>query len=99
MFEAEHMQGLLLSGYGKQPSAAYAFFSIADPAKAKAWLKDVTPLVTPGKNFDKSRDFSLNIAFTHKGFARLGLGGGPEHELVVALGWLVAVGVVTQCVV
>jgi len=73
MFEAEHMQGLLLSGYGKQPSAAYVFFSIADPAKTKAWLKDVTPLVTPGKNFDKSRDFSLNLAFTHKGFARLGL--------------------------
>ncbi len=73
MLEAEHMQGLLRSGYGKQPSAVYVFFSIADPAKAKAWLKELTPLVTPGRNFEKHRDFSLNIAFTHKGFARLGL--------------------------
>lgn len=74
MLETEDMQGLLLSAYGeKHPSAAFVFFSIADPAKAKAWLKDVAPLVIPGKNFDKNRDSSLHIAITHKGFARLGL--------------------------
>ena len=73
MFEAEDMQGLILSGYGKQRSAAYVFFSIADRARAIAWLSDVMPGVTPGKK-DRGRTSSLNLAFTHQGLASLGLG-------------------------
>ena len=77
MLETHDIQGLLFSGYVKKhPWAMYLFFSIPETAKAKAWLDKVQPLVTTGGmdgKFARDRDFSLNIAFTYKGMAELGL--------------------------
>src|SRR5690349_21065219 len=64
---------MVLSGYGKQPAAVYLFFSIRDAARSKSWLAAIAPLVTAGSNFDRSRNTSINLAFTYRGLARLGL--------------------------
>lgn len=77
MLETHDIQGLLFSGYVKKhPSAMYLFFSIPETARPKAWLHEVTPLVTTGCHggkFDRNGNSSLNIAFTYKGMAKLGL--------------------------
>ena len=76
MLETHDIQGLLFSGYKKHPSAMYLFFSISETAPAKAWLHAVTPLVTSGGQdgkFARNANSSLNIAFTYKGMAKLGL--------------------------
>src|ERR1700686_369241 len=72
MLETHDMQGMLLSGYGKQPSAMYLFYSIRAAPTAKAWFAAIAPHVTAGGNFDRNRDVSLNVALTYKGFAKLG---------------------------
>jgi Dyp-type peroxidase family len=73
MLETHDVQGMLFSGYSKQVSAMYLFFSIREPAKAKAWFAAIAPQVTAGGTFDRNRDSSLNVAITYKGFASLGL--------------------------
>jgi len=73
MLETADMQGMILSGYGSHPSAAYLFLSILDPPRARQWLKDIASRITTGGVYDRNRDSSLNIALTYKGLARLGL--------------------------
>ena len=38
MLEVDDIQGMLFSGYGKQTSAMYLFFTMREAAKTKAWL-------------------------------------------------------------
>jgi len=76
MIETKNIQGLLLSGYASQPFAAYLFLSLRDGAEARTWLAGLSTRITPAENFDRQRSTSLNVAFTYKGLARLGLGAG-----------------------
>jgi Dyp-type peroxidase family len=75
MIETNDIQGLILSGYGSQRFAAYLFLTILDGVDAKPWLAELSGRITGAANFDRQRKTSTNIAFTYKGFARLGLGG------------------------
>lgn len=74
MLETDDIQGMILSGYASQRFATYLLLSIRDGADAKACLAAVSSQVTGAANFDRHRKTSINIAFTYKGFVRLGLG-------------------------
>jgi Dyp-type peroxidase family len=74
MLETDDIQGLVVSGYASQRYAAYLFLTIRDNADPKAWLASMSSHVTGAANFDRHRNTSINIAFSYKGFVRLGLG-------------------------
>ena len=74
MIETQDIQGLLVSGYASQPFAAYLFLSLRDGADARGWLASLCARITLAEKYDSRRQTSINVAFTHKGFARLGLG-------------------------
>jgi Dyp-type peroxidase family len=74
MIETNDIQGLILSGYGSQRFATYLFLTILDGVDAKPWLAELSGRITGAGNFDRQRKTSMNIAFTYKGFVRLGLG-------------------------
>lgn len=74
MLETSDIQGLILSGYARHRFAAYVFLTIRDGMDATHWLAQVGKRITAAENFDRQRTSSINIAFTYKGFVRLGLG-------------------------
>lgn len=74
MLETDDIQGMILSGYASHRSATYLFLTIRDSVDAKGWLAELSTRVTVAGNFDRQRNTSINIAFTYKGFVRLGLG-------------------------
>jgi Dyp-type peroxidase family len=78
--ELEQIQGLILHGYGRHPAARYALFEVTDAAAARRWLGRLLPQVqfgefrrTPRDKPPFTRDLSINIAFSHPGFAALDL--------------------------
>lgn len=78
--ELEQIQGLVLNGYSRHFAARYAVFEVADVALAKRWLREIAPGVQYGEyrrsrphEPPEPRDIALNVAFTHAGFAALGL--------------------------
>jgi Dyp-type peroxidase family len=78
--ELEQIQGLILNGYGHHPAARYAIFEITDPARARAWLGRLVKDLQFGEFRKTARDeppftrpIAINVAFTHSGFAALGL--------------------------
>jgi len=73
VLEVDDIQGLVLSGYGRQPSAAYLFLSVKDAAAAKRWLGDLAGRITHGGVHDRNRQTSLNVALTRRGVAAFGL--------------------------
>jgi len=69
--EDSDIQGFVLSSYaGNQPCANYLLLKITDAAACRRWLTQITGSITTGT--DRKIDFSLNIAFTATGFAKLG---------------------------
>jgi Dyp-type peroxidase family len=74
MLETHDIQGLILSGYASHPFAAYRFLTVCAGADARGWLARVSERITGAEKFDRQRKSSINIAFTYKGFVRLGLG-------------------------
>jgi Dyp-type peroxidase family len=76
MLQTNDIQGLILSGYASQRFAEYLFLSIRDGVDAKPWLAELSGRITGAANFDRERKTSTNIAFTYKGFVRLGLSTG-----------------------
>lgn len=80
--ELEEIQGLIVSGYGERPTARYALFEVVDAARARSWLKRLLPTLQFSE-YRRSRRgqppflnaLCVNIAFTHAGFAALGLPG------------------------
>jgi Dyp-type peroxidase family len=74
VLEVNDIQGLLLSGYGSQPSARYIFYTITDRAAAKRWLADLTARITNGAQRGRERTQSINVALTRGGLEALGLG-------------------------
>ncbi len=78
--ELAEIQGLVASGYGDRPCAAYAMFAITDPAKARAWIGRVIDTLQFADFLMTDRDEPpflkaepLNLAFTYSGFRKLGL--------------------------
>lgn len=74
MLETHDIQGLILSGYAGHPFAAYLFLTVRAEADPRRWLGQVGERITGAEKFDRQRESSINIAFTYKGFVRLGLG-------------------------
>lgn len=78
--ELEEIQGLITSGYGERPTARYALFEVTDGKLARIWLKALLPSLQFSEYRRSSRNeppflnaLCINVAFTHSGFAALGL--------------------------
>jgi Dyp-type peroxidase family len=78
--ELDEIQGLVLNGYRHHTAARYVMFEIVDAARARAWLGSVVNHLqfgdyrkTPREQPPFIRDVCCNLAFTHPGFAALGL--------------------------
>ncbi len=76
----EQIQGLVLNGYRHHTAAVYAVFEITDGALARRWIGEVVHDLqfaeyrrTPRDKPPFIRDVCLNLAFSHPGFAALGL--------------------------
>jgi len=69
--EKSDIQGIVFSGYAKNPSAAYVLLEVVDAARARAWLGRIADALTAGK----SRDYgaTVNLAVTARGLSALGL--------------------------
>lgn len=83
--ELDDIQGMILSGYGHLADSAYLFVQITDTAKGKAWLNQIVDEITTARPWPKKPNgekvrpaTALNIAFTCKGWAALGV---PEQAL------------------
>lgn len=66
------IQGLLFSGYAKQPASAVVWLRF-DDGRPNAWLRRVLPQVTSGAGAERHDPFRLNLAFTYRGLEKLGL--------------------------
>ncbi len=67
------IQGNLLRGY-RLPFARYAFFSIADATRGRAFLQLTLPSITSAELWDDGKpEWTLNIALTRTGLDALGL--------------------------
>jgi len=74
--ELDDIQGIVLRAYGDLRHAAYVCLRIDDPARARAWLRDLAGQVTPAsKVVDKKVRAvqRLNLALSWPGLAALGL--------------------------
>jgi Dyp-type peroxidase family len=72
------IQGLVYSGWGEHPFAAYLFATIEDRELSRAWLEQVLPQVTPASTSKTAAGDRLNIALSPAGLAKL---GAPESVL------------------
>lgn len=71
MLEFSDIQGVVFSGYQSKPAASYVLLRVTDPANARRWLRSLAQLVTTGA--DRPQDSCVNIAWTARGLAALGL--------------------------
>ncbi len=78
--ELEQIQGLILNGYRHHPAARYAIFEITNAAAARRWLGGLVAHVqfgefrrTPPDQPPFTKDITVNVAFSHPGFAALDL--------------------------
>jgi hypothetical protein len=69
---ASDIQGFAIRGYN-MPYARYCFLRFTGAGGARALLVKLLPLVTTGQLWDKKPQTTLNLAFTFRGFAALGL--------------------------
>lgn len=72
----DDVQGLVASGYGHLPAAAYLLLEIKKPAAARGWLGEIAGTVTTAAG--KSEGPAVNVALTAAGLRKLGL---PEDVL------------------
>lgn len=70
--EWDDIQGNILRGYGFA-HAHHLVLSVNRPAAARRWLADLVPAVTPATPWTRRPATTLNLAFTHRGLAALGL--------------------------
>jgi Dyp-type peroxidase family len=80
------IQGFVLRGYGLH-YARYMFLEITDSKKGQTFIDQLLGRITTGEEWDRDRntnkhikpEWTLNIAFTHRGLVRLGL---PDPALL-----------------
>ena len=81
--ERGDIQALIVTGYSDLPFSRYLFLHIEDAGAARAWLARIIGDITHAK-WDgpdgkiKKPEWALNIAFTSKGFAVLGIKKGDS---------------------
>ena len=68
----DDIQGNVLRGYGFD-HGHHLVFTVTDAAAARRWLGQLVPAVTPGTPWRTRPVTTLNLAFTHRGLAALGL--------------------------
>lgn len=83
------IQGIVLFSYSAVPDACYLHAFFPPEARPHAWLAGVLPLVTDSNRCAMGAD-RLNVAFTARGLARLGLDDGElmtfPRELLQGMG-------------
>ncbi len=77
--DATDIQGFVLRGYALQ-FARYMFLEIADPVRGQHFIGRLLNQITTGERWDAGKpDWTLNIAFTHRGLVNLNL---PDASLL-----------------
>lgn len=76
--ELDDIQGTVLRRRPDDYQGAYLLYRIDDPAAAKRSLREVLPKITSAADWELPRPFTLNVAFTYRGLARLGV---PQESL------------------
>jgi Dyp-type peroxidase family len=77
--DATDIQGFVLRGYGL-PFARYMFLEIVDAPRGQAFIGQLLDRITTGEHWDAGKpEWTLNIAFTHKGLVNLNL---PDTSLL-----------------
>ena len=71
-FEIKDIQGIIVRGYGYMPAACFVLLGIQDARLGRTWLGVVPDEISDGDS--KPPKVAFNIAFTHAGLERLGLG-------------------------
>ena len=66
------VQGMITRGYAKLYETAYLILSVKNAKKARAWIKEIMPLVGTGDHTVK-KDKTLHLAFGPQGLSALGL--------------------------
>lgn len=69
--QAAHIQGLIISGYGKLGFSAYLFLNLKDPQQGRVWLNHLLRHITSAASINPAP--AINIALTHSGLKQLGL--------------------------
>lgn len=68
------IQGIVLFGYGALPHARYVHVSFeAEDSSPAAWVGELRHAIHSAARDKRNRDERVNVAFTHRGLARLAL--------------------------
>jgi len=70
--ELDDIQGMIVRGYGKLYKTAYFLLKVNEAAKAKSWLKEISPLIDSADVKVKAEK-TLHVAFTPSGLNALGM--------------------------
>ncbi|RLV04663.1 peroxidase [Streptomyces griseocarneus] len=76
--QLDDIQGTVLRRRPDDYHGVYLLYRIDDPATAKRSLRGVLSKITSAADWERPRPFTLNIAFTYQGLARLGV---PQDSL------------------
>lgn len=71
--ERADIQGLLASGYGHLPHAAYLLFTIENRGTAGEWVRQLADVITTARAPESPHAGSGNVALSASGLAKLGL--------------------------
>jgi Dyp-type peroxidase family len=72
MLDLDDIQGLVFSGYARQPYARFWLLNLGETGAA-AWLSRVLPRVSTSERRERRGNRRLNLAFTASGLRTLGL--------------------------
>ncbi len=70
--DLDRIQGFVVRGY-RLPLAGYIFLRIDDPARAAAWIAEITNDVLTAAPWSAKPDSGVNIAFSYAGLSTLQL--------------------------
>jgi Dyp-type peroxidase family len=76
------IQGVIFSAYSHLPCAAYLLLHIEDAAAAQRWVTGIAGEITTAES--KQENFSINLALTYCGLARLGLNQATLKSFPIA---------------
>lgn len=81
--DLDDIQGLVLRGY-RLPVGSYTFLRVVSPAAARWWLGDLLGHVTTAAEWEVKPTHTVNVAFTARGLAALGVPDGSLASFPVA---------------
>ena len=76
--DLDDIQGLVYSGWGEHPFAAYLFASLGDAVRSRAWLGQVWPHVARASTSKTAPGDRIQLALSPAGLAKLGV---PDEVL------------------